>query len=134
MTVTADTSVIVAAFATWHTDHAVAVAAIDGGVRPIGHCLLETYSVLTRLPPPHRASPDVVERFLRARFKRSPLVLPARDQRVMVSQMLAAGISGGAVYDGLVALTAARFHCTLLTLDARAESTYARLAVTYRRP
>jgi predicted nucleic acid-binding protein len=65
---TADTSVVVAAFASWHEHHAAARRALDGGLRLIEHCALETYSVLTRLPPPHRSAGNVVREFSRARF------------------------------------------------------------------
>jgi hypothetical protein len=64
----ADTSVVVAAFASWHERHDAARRALDGGPRLVEHCALETYSVLTRLPPPHRAAGEVVREFLAARF------------------------------------------------------------------
>ena len=64
----ADTSVVVAAFASWHEHHEQARKALDGGLRMIDHCALETYSVLTRLPPPHRCAAAVVRDFLKARF------------------------------------------------------------------
>jgi hypothetical protein len=46
----ADSSVVVAAFASWHEHHRQARKALDGGIHMIDHCALETYSVLTRLP------------------------------------------------------------------------------------
>lgn len=49
-----DTSVLVAGFATWHEGHEAAVRALNRGVHLIAHAAVETYSVLTRLPPPHR--------------------------------------------------------------------------------
>ncbi|GAB3914246.1 hypothetical protein GCM10011575_18120 [Microlunatus endophyticus] len=52
-----DTSVIVAAFAGWHQDHASAAAELRQRPRVVAHALLEAYSVLTRLPGPHRAPP-----------------------------------------------------------------------------
>jgi hypothetical protein len=45
--------------------------------------------------------------------------------------MVNAGISGGAVYDGLIGLTAATAECRLLTRDGRASKTYERLGVDY---
>ena len=62
----ADTSVVVAAFASWHENHEPARRALDEGLKLIEHCALETYSVLTRLPPPHRASGDIVREFIAA--------------------------------------------------------------------
>ena len=43
----------------------------------------------------------------------------------------AAGVEGGAVYDGLVGLTAAEAGRTLLTRDARAAGIYRRLGIDY---
>lgn len=39
------------------------------------HCLLETYSVLTGFPPPHRAAPRLVDEWLKGRFA---AILPLR--------------------------------------------------------
>ena len=49
--ITADTSVLVAGFASWHESHAAAREALRCA-RVVAHSLVETYSVLTRLPPP----------------------------------------------------------------------------------
>ncbi|MEX2240756.1 MAG: PIN domain-containing protein [Burkholderiales bacterium] len=68
--IAADTSVVVAAFASWHEGHAAALRALGRGVRVPAHVLLESYSVLTRLPPPHRAA---------ARHWTAPLL--TRDRR-----------------------------------------------------
>ena len=69
---------MVAAFASWHENHEGARRALDGGLRLIEHCALETYSVLTRLPAPHRTSSDVVREFLGTRFSEPFLRLSAR--------------------------------------------------------
>jgi predicted nucleic acid-binding protein len=133
MSVAPDTSVIIAAFASWHENHKAAREALDRGASLIAHCALETYSVLTRLPAPHRVAGAVVAVFLRSRFPRPPLVLPASIHHTLVDRFSAEGITGGAVYDGLVASTAGHHGAMLLTLDPRAEATYARLGVRYRR-
>jgi len=124
---------MVAAFASWHEHHAAARDALDSGVTVIAHCALETYSVLTRLPAPHRVAAEVAAMYLRLRFSGEPLVLPASAQRSLVSRFASMGIAGGAVYDALVAATAAHHGVVLVTLDARAEPTYARIGVTSRR-
>jgi predicted nucleic acid-binding protein len=49
-----------------------------------------------------------------------------------VGHMAEHGISGGATYDALVALTAAEHELELVTRDRRAEVTYRRLGVRYR--
>jgi len=75
----ADTSASVAAFASWHENHAAARDALDGGLRLIEHCALETYSVLTRLPPPHRSPGPLVRDFLAVRFSDAFRALPVYE-------------------------------------------------------
>jgi hypothetical protein len=123
---------VVAGYASWHTLHDAARAVLRQGSRLIAHCALETLSVLTRLPPAQRSSPDAVVRFLDDFFDDEPLVLSATDQRNLPRRLVDLGIAGGAVYDGLVALTAATYGATLYTLDHRAERTYRRCGVDYR--
>jgi predicted nucleic acid-binding protein len=51
-----DTSVIVAAFSEWHEFHVLALEACHGDPHVPAHAYMETYSVLTRMPDPFRAS------------------------------------------------------------------------------
>jgi predicted nucleic acid-binding protein len=122
----ADTSVVVAAFASWHVQHQAARLALVGGVRLIAHAALEAYSVLTRLPPPHRAPAAIVREYLMAQFPDPYLCLDADASKILVARLADLGISGGAVYDGLIATTAASAGATLLSCDVRAASTYQR--------
>jgi predicted nucleic acid-binding protein len=132
VTVTADTSVLVASFASWHEHHDVAFAAVGRLDVVVAHCLLETYSVLTRLPAPHRMSAGVVSRYLEATFGRHPVLgLAAEDQRKLVTMCASHGLSAGSIYDALIAATCARAKAKLLTLDGRARPTYAALAVQH---
>lgn len=132
MTVAADTSVLVAAFASWHEHHDVAFAAIRRLDAVVAHCLLETYSVLTRLPAPHRMTPDVVSRYLEASFSgHRVLGLTPQDQRKLVASLAKWGMTGGAVYDALIAAVCRNARATLLTLDGRAHQTYATLGVLH---
>lgn len=121
---TADTSVVVAAFASWHEHHESARRVIDGGVRIIEHCALETYSVLTRLPPPHRSPAAVVREFIQTRFPEPFLRLSARAYKDFVLGLPERGVNGGAAYDALVAATAAGCKAELVTCDRRAASVY----------
>lgn len=132
MKIAADTSVLVASFAAWHEHHELAFAALDRVDTVIAHCLLETYSVLTRLPAPHRMTPDVVATYLDASFaEHDVLGLPAAEQRLLVAKCVAQGISGGAIYDALIAATCTHGRARLLTLDARARATYATLGTAH---
>jgi predicted nucleic acid-binding protein len=127
----ADTSVVVAALAGWHEAHAPASAAIAGGVRLPAHCLLESYSVLTRLPPPHRFEPRLARELLQARFADEPLSLDGEAQRSVLDRLVGADISGGATYDALIGLTAAHHDALLLSRDQRAARVYAALGVRF---
>jgi predicted nucleic acid-binding protein len=128
----ADTSVIIAAFASWHDKHDAARRALDEGLRLIEHCALETYSVLTRLPPPHRAPGDVVRDFLAARFPESLLRMSPRDYRTFLFELPQHDVTGGAAYDALVAATAAAHAAELITCDRRAAPVYERYGVRAR--
>src|SRR5262245_48996391 len=120
----ADTSVAVAAFASWHEHHEPARRALDGGVRLIEHCALETYSVLTRLPAPHRSPGAVVRDFIRARFPQPFVRLTASAHRAFVLGLPEHDVAGGAAYDALVAATAAECGAELVTCDRRASAVY----------
>jgi predicted nucleic acid-binding protein len=125
----ADTSLVVAAFAAWHENHEGARRALDSGLRLIEHCALETYSVLTRLPPPHRTAGAVVRDFLEARFPQPFLRLDARAYKRFVVGLTDHGVAGGAAYDALVAATAAGCDAELVTCDRRALPIYERYGV-----
>ena len=120
---------VVAAFASWHEKHDTARRMLDTALRLIEHCALETYSVLTRLPAPHRAPGDVVMDFLAARFRQPFLRLNARAYRDFLLRLPDQGISGGASYDALVAATAASHGVELVTCDRRAAPVYERYGI-----
>ncbi|TMH33891.1 MAG: type II toxin-antitoxin system VapC family toxin [Betaproteobacteria bacterium] len=125
----ADTSLVVAGFASWHESHEVARRALDSGLRLIEHCALETYSVLTRLPAPHRSTGLVVREFLESRFSEPFLRLNERAYRQFVLGLPDHGIAGGSAYDALVAATAAFCGAELVSCDRRAIQTYERYGV-----
>lgn len=97
------------------------------------HALLETYATLTRLPAPYRFDASVIADLLGRRFPPSSvLVLGAPDQEQMVERLYAAGVTGGASYDGVVGTTSAAHGAELLTNDRRARATYEALGVPHR--
>jgi predicted nucleic acid-binding protein len=126
-----DTSVVVAAFASWHEGHASALSALARRPRLPAHVALESFSVLTRLPPPHRARAGVVSDFLAAAFPGVPLALPAKAHLDLVTAVARSGFAGGAIYDALVGATAKRAGATLLTRDRRALTVYEALGVRH---
>jgi predicted nucleic acid-binding protein len=125
----ADTSVVVAAFASWHEHHARARKGLGEDVRLIDHCALETYSVLTRLPAPHRCTGTVVRDFLHLRFPEPYLCLDDRKYKAFILGLPEHGISGGSAYDALVAATAVANSADLITCDRRAAPIYERYGV-----
>jgi len=121
---TCDTSVVVAALATWHPLHEVAAGALSRQVTALpAHVLVETYSVLTRLPTPHRMSPEDAGQALSAlRFE--VITLPGNAHGELVTTLARAGVRGGAIYDALVGATARHHGLTLITADRRARPVY----------
>ena len=126
-----DTSVVVAAFASWHEAHAEAAALLSQEPRLPAHVILETYSVLTRLPPPHRAAAEIVESFLAENFSAAPLRPTSRSQRGLVRLAVQSGLTGGAIYDLLIAMTARQARAKLLTRDRRAVGAYKAVGVDF---
>jgi predicted nucleic acid-binding protein len=126
-----DSSVLVAAFAEWHEAHDVARREFKRQVVAVGHALAETYSVLTRLPEPHRAAPSLVAAFLQQKAFGDPMLLDAASTRALPSRLVELGVVGGATYDAVIALTAAAHSAILVSLDQRAVVTYGRCGVRY---
>jgi hypothetical protein len=121
--------VAVAALASWHVAHAVSRTAAAGAVIP-AHARLETYSVLTRMPPPHRLEPGIVGDLLESWFPAARTLVPSDGlARDIVRRCRDAQIGGGAVYDALVGLTTAEAGEVLVSRDVRAARTYRRLGL-----
>jgi len=128
---TCDTSVLIAAFMPSHPRHTDAREAVDSRVTAvISHVLLETFSVLTRLPAPHRFKPMDVAGAIDG-LPWEPLTLPASAQAELPRHLASSGIGGGSIYDGLIAATAEHHGLMLLTLDTRARATYEALQTRY---
>ena len=88
-----------------------------------GHAAVETYSVLTRLPGDLRLAPADAARLLSERFA-PPLLVAQKTTRRLADTLARLDISGGAVYDALVALAAVEHDAELATRDGRARATY----------
>jgi predicted nucleic acid-binding protein len=127
-----DASVVVAAFATWHELHEPARSVLDRGARLPAHAALESYSVLTRLPHPHRAPPQIVADFLDLRFPDPYLILTPTELRALLTELGESGIAGGAVYDALIGAVARAAAATLVTCDRRALPLYRSLQADAR--
>lgn len=124
-----DTSAAVALVVSGHDHHETAVRALgDLRLGLAGHAAFETFSVLTRLPPPARRTPAAVGRLLTWNFPFSRH-LGARAGARLLAELAALGIAGGAVYDALVGAVAREHGLTLATRDRRATETYRALDV-----
>lgn len=129
---TADTSAVVAALSRWHEAHDVTAAAL-AKVRALpSHVIVETYSVLTRLPGGLAVPAATAAAVLARRFPDQPLRLEDDDQATLLRSLAEAGVFAGSSYDGLVGLQAAAHDRMLVTLDRRATATYRALGVRYR--
>ncbi|MDN5748059.1 MAG: PIN domain-containing protein [Pseudonocardia sp.] len=127
-----DSSVVIACFGSWHEHHLAARMTLEEDPRLPAHAGLEAYSVLTRLPEPFRAEPDIVAEFLRRSFTSDRLLLAADDQARLPQRLAGLGFSGGAVYDAVIGLTAVAVGAELVTLDRRAMANYERCSVPVR--
>ena len=126
-----DTSVAVPLIVADHEHHRAVVDAVGTRVLGLaGHAAFETFSILTRLPPPARRGPSAVARLLAHNFPATRFL--SGDAAVeLLARLGTLGIAGGAVYDALVGAAAAQHGLTLLTRDRRALDIYRRLDVTF---
>ena len=129
MRAVADTSVIVAAALGSGSGHAGCRAAIrTADAAAAGHAWIESFSVLTRLPPDVRLSGADAARVLGSVVP-TTRHLSARDQAGFATWVRQSGVVGGAVYDALVGWVARCAELPLLTRDTRALPTYRRLGI-----
>ncbi len=125
-----DTSVAVPLVVVDHEHHEQVWDELGSSVLGLaGHAQFETYSVLTRLPPPTRRTPAECQRLLERNFPESRH-LSASQQADALGQFARLGIAGGAVYDALIGRAALEHDVTLVTRDRRAVDTYRLLGVT----
>ncbi len=124
-----DTSVAVPLVLVSHEAHAATLHALEGRVLGLaGHAWFETFSVLTRLPPPGRRSPREVTQLLAEDFPATTF-LDADATAALARRAGDLQLSGGALYDALVGEAAVRAGLLLATRDRRAEPLYRRLGV-----
>jgi predicted nucleic acid-binding protein len=124
-----DTSVAVALVVADHAHHASTIEVLAGRRLGLaGHAAFETFSVLTRLPPPARRSASAVAQLLAANFPQSRFLSPAATE-TLVGRLADGEIRGGSVYDALVGAAASEHGIVLATRDRRALKTYRALDV-----
>lgn len=124
-----DTSVAVPLVMSSHAEHPmVSTWAAGRSLGLSGHTLAETYAVLTRLPGDARVRPEDAVALIDNNFP-VRLALSVAQAQEIHRELARHGVSGGATYDGLVALAARDHGAVLVTRDARARSTYEAVGV-----
>lgn len=137
-----DTSVLVAAFSSWHSEHRRALHALEELLAQrwefcvVAHTVFETYSVLTRLPTPHRISPsDAWSLVSQNLLSRELLQFRTQNVAGFLHGLALDRIAGGRVYDALIAATAKDGGVSLLlTLNASHFVDFAEGEFTIRTP
>lgn len=129
---------MVAAVCAWHEHHDAAETEIGNRLRDRQRLLVaapavtEAYSVLTRLPPPHRLSPADALTLLDANFIRPGrmVALTASGYRALLRRAPEEGLAGGRVYDAVIARCALKANsAALLTFNAAHFASFAELGL-----
>ena len=122
-----DTSGLVAAVCSWHEHHARTIAELERRADAheelvlAAHSLVETYSVLTRLPAPGRLAAGDAVALIEANWRNTPVVhLTASETWGLLREAERRGVAGGRTYDLLVAAAAVKARAaTILTWNLR---------------
>jgi predicted nucleic acid-binding protein len=128
-----DSSVVIAALVPWHEAHGQARSALsEHEARLPAHVAFETTSALSRMPEGQRIAPAVVLEALERRFPQPWLALDAGRLQDALRTAVRAGVRGGAIYDALIAATAAAHDAEVVSADRRALATYRAMNVAVR--
>ncbi len=128
-----DSSVVIAALAPWHDAHRQARRALAGAeVRLPAHVAFEATSALSRMPEGRRIAAAVVFEALQRGFIEPWLAMDGDGLRKALHTAVDAGVRGGALYDALIAATAAAHDAEVLSADQRALPTYRAMGAVVR--
>jgi predicted nucleic acid-binding protein len=118
---------MIAAVCSWHEHHEAAANEIEnrlaGRARMMvaAPALIEAYAVLTRLPPPHRLSPQTALTLLENNFLKLGTVI-ALNPKSYQTLLLGApknNVAGGRMYDAVIGACAEQAKAaTVLTFNA----------------
>ena len=84
--------------------------------------LVEAYAVLTRLPPPHRLSPQTAMTLLENNFLKPAIViaLNAKSYKTLLLRAPKNSVAGGRTYDAVIGACAEQGNAaTVLTFNGR---------------
>jgi len=121
-----DSSVIIAGLLGWHEFHERAAASLEKALArkhlliPFP-ALVESYSVMTRLPSSHRVRSDVAYQLLHDSFGQVRVAaLPANKAWPFLRDCQASEVAGGRTYDALIAIIAIEAGASeILTFNPR---------------
>ncbi|HXV84035.1 MAG TPA: PIN domain-containing protein [Candidatus Binatia bacterium] len=122
-----DTSCMIAAVCSWHEHHEAAAAEIErrlaGRAKMVvaAPALVEAYAVLTRLPAPHRLSPETALTLLQNNFLKlaTTIALDAKSYRALLLEVPKRNLAGGRTYDAVIGACAGQGKAsTVLTFNA----------------
>jgi predicted nucleic acid-binding protein len=126
---------MVAVVSSWHEHHERAIREIQNRLNSrqrmvvAAPALIEMYSVLTRFPAPHRFAPSDALNLIEQNFLRDHQIvaLSAAACRTLLRTAPDSGISGGRVYDAVIATCAVKARVNaLLTFN---EAHFSSLAI-----
>ena len=109
--IAADSNVVIAAVSKWHSFHIPAVAAINRAIAKRElllpqRVILESYSVLTRMPLPHQLRPDATFALLYETFGSVPIVSLTPERTWQFLRDRAEPTAGKRLYDAAIAIVA----------------------------
>ena len=128
---------MIAAVCAWHEFHEAAADEIEGRLAGrakmmvAAPALVEAYAVLTRLPPPHRLSPQTALALLENNFLKlgTVIALSAKSYQRLLLSAPKNNVAGGRVYDAVIAACADQAKVSVvLTFNA---SDFTRLSQDY---
>jgi predicted nucleic acid-binding protein len=113
---------MIAAMCTWHEHHSQVAEEVELRLNRgeelfvAAPALIETYAVLTRLPPPYRLSPADTLALLEANFLTATRIvaLDGRSYRTLLRRAPHEGIVGGRIYDAVIATCAMKAKVAVL--------------------
>lgn len=114
-----DSSVLIPVFLDEHIHHQPSLAVFEKAEKQIAACavhsLAEVYATLTRIPGPQRASADQALLILdNIRERLTLITLDPEEYCSAIADASAEGITGGTIYDALIARCALKTRATTI--------------------
>ena len=109
-----DSNYLICLLQSWNPHHQATLADLDRRLNArhllhlIPHTLLETFSVMTRMPEPFRKPPALVNELMTLNFRDFPLidVPPSEEAWRLIADLAQKGLGGGQTYDRWIARSA----------------------------